>query len=214
LTTSAATHPSTLCLEGCNTPDDCGAGNTCNVLLDTAGARVFIGPFSGYCIGTCASDADCIASETCSDVLDPIGVLTAHCVPRCTGVGEIGAASGGCTDDEVCLAAHAGATYGRCELADRFCGAVGTLGLPAASTDCATGWVCDELLASVDLQPEVLGDGHCVRACGSDLDCFTGTTCVTSGPLAGLCRQRCTVDADCAARTTCDETLGLCIEAS
>jgi hypothetical protein len=209
LPTSATSHPSALCLLGCDVAADCAAGNTC--VLFGPGLR--IGTHAGYCLGVCDTDDQCAASETCTDGVGAAGAPTpGQCRPRCTGVGLVGAASGGCAATELCLADHAGATYGWCEPADRFCGDPDRRSLPAASTDCAMGWVCDELLAGVPLAHDVVGDGHCTPACATDADC-AGTTCVTTGALAGLCRGACTSDADCTAPNVCDTSLGWCVEA-
>lgn len=216
LTTSDASHPTSICLMGCTTSAECGPGNACSLLHDATGAAVSIGPFAGYCVGVCASDDECIASEACTDTTttDATGAtvtVPGRCVPRCTGLGGVGAASGGCASTEQCVADHAGAAYGHCAPADDFCGAGGTVGLAAASSDCATGWVCDELLAGIPGEQELFGDGHCTPACTSDGDCTAlGRTCVTSGTYAGLCRHACSAPGDCAATETC--STGWCVE--
>lgn len=216
LTTNASEHPQSLCLLGCNTAADCGAGNSCNTLwADAAMTMPFpIGPFTGYCIGFCDSDEQCIATEACTDTTTADGTrVPGQCVPRCTGVGAVGAASGGCMATEMCFADHAGASYGHCAPVDHFCGIPDTRSPAAADPECAVGWVCDELLAGVAAQHERVGDGHCTPACATDAECPSGT-CVTTGPLAGLCRHACATDADCAAPTVCDATAGWCVEAA
>ncbi len=214
LTSSESMQTSNLCLLGCNHATDCGSGNSCHILwTDPAHTVPFtIGTFTGYCAGTCLADDECIATETCTDTTSGTTVNPGRCVPRCTGVGAIGAASGGCTATEVCIADHAGATYGSCEAVDRFCGEPDLRSLPAASIDCATGWVCDELLAGVTGMHETLGDGHCTPACTGDADCTGRGSCVTSGLFAGLCRTACTSDAACTAPQVCDVAQGWCVE--
>ena len=204
---------STLCLAGCSSAAACAPGNACQ--LFPGGAA--IGPFRGYCLATCRADTDCRASETCTDTLDAMGASVAGtCVPRCTSVGGIGAASGGCASSEWCIADHAGATYGRCLTTDSFCGTVGTMSLSAASTECPIGQVCDETLATPHdaigaVARETFGDGHCAPACTVG-GCTGGATCVTSGPLRGLCRMPCTTPTGCPIDQTCDTTLGECVE--
>lgn len=202
----------TLCLAGCNVAADCGAGNSCVPLGGT------VGTFTGYCLGACADDDECAASETCTNTVDAAGApQDGACVPRCTAPGEVGAASGGCADDEFCASDHDGATYGFCRGVDQLCGANNTINLAAASDACATGWVCDELLATGGgpgfRGRDVVGDGHCARACAVDGDCAAGTTCVTSGAYAGLCRQVCDAGAACPTGQLCDTGEGRCVEA-
>jgi hypothetical protein len=203
----------TLCLAGCNTVADCAPGNACEPLGGT------IGTFTGFCIGACADDSDCAASETCTDTIDAAGApRDGGCVPRCTAVGAIGAASGGCAADEFCVADHTGAAYGFCRAVDQLCGANNAIDLAAASAECATGWVCDELLASGGGpgfgNRDVVGDGHCTPACAIDADCTAaGTTCVTSGAYAGLCRQSCDAATACPMGQTCDTGEARCVEA-
>jgi hypothetical protein len=192
-----------VCLRGCTMAAGCGAGNVCSSLGTT------VGTFTGYCIGTCAADTDCIATETCD--------AGGRCVPRCSVPGGVGAAAG-CAATDFCMIDHAGATYGFCIALDGFCGAADTASLPAASTECATGYVCDELLASgggpAYAGRDVFGDGHCVRACMTNADCTTPmTTCVTSGPYAGLCRrQGCSASVACPTGQTCDVARAVCTE--
>jgi hypothetical protein len=199
-----------LCLRACNTRADCGPGNACQQLGTT------VGGFTGYCLGTCAMDTDCAANETCTDTTGAGGPVAGRCVPRCTGVGLVGAASGGCTATQYCRIDHAGATYGSCVDADAFCGAVNTMALPAADpTECATGYVCDETLATPHLATgaatrEQFGDGHCAPTCTT---CTGGQTCVSSGPLAGLCRRACSAASpSCPTDQTCNTALGYCVE--
>lgn len=215
LSVNQTSHPQTLCLQGCAASSDCGAGNVCTPF----GGGFAIGAFTGYCLGICHADDECIGSEACTDgtTVDATGATVAtpgQCVPRCTGVGEVGAASGGCDATEMCVADHAGAAYGHCAPADHFCGEPDTRSLPAADPECATGWVCDELLAGLPAQHELVADGHCTPACASDADCTGATTCVLAGALAGLCRDACTSDTDCTAPRVCDTTLGACVEAA
>lgn len=221
LAANSTPRAQSLCLLGCNGAADCGAGNACSRLwLDAAHTMPFsIGAFTGYCIGTCASDDECAATEVCSDVtrVDAAGLPTVapgRCVPRCTSVGGVGAASGGCAATEMCSPDHAGAAYGHCAPVDHFCGSADMRSLAASDPECATGWVCDELLAGVAGQHESIGDGHCAPACVSDGDCTGRGTCVTTGPLAGLCRVACTSAADCSAPSVCDTALGWCVEAA
>ncbi|MFO0682736.1 MAG: MopE-related protein [Sandaracinus sp.] len=195
----------TVCLRGCNTVADCGAGNVC------APVGAAIGGYTGYCIGVCNTDTDCAATETCNDAN--------RCVPRCTVPGGIGVAAGCASDTEFCRVDHAGATYGFCEQVDRFCGAANSTNLPAASSECATGYVCDEMLAGGSGPAfggrEVFGDGHCTRACTTNADCTAiGTRCVTNGPYLGLCRRiGCTMATDCASGQSCDTARAVCVEA-
>lgn len=194
-----------LCVRGCNTPDDCGGGNACQLLSAT------IGTWAGFCYGLCDDDSECMATETCSSSLDALGAPVAgRCVPRCTSVFGIGAASGGCADHEACMPDHDGATYGLCVRADRFCGAADAPRLPSASAECAAGWVCDELLAS----GREGGDGHCVPACTTDVECEAspGAHCVLAGPYAGLCRVACIADEGCPVGQACDAPAGECVE--
>jgi hypothetical protein len=203
----------TICLAGCNTVADCSPGNACQML----GAAV--GGFMGYCLGACEDDSECAATETCTDTVDAMGaVVGGACVPRCTAPGEVGAASGGCATDEFCARDHDGAAYGYCRIANQFCGAGNTVNLAAASDDCSSGAVCDELLAMGGGPGfggrDVVGDGHCVSACVVDADCTTaGTTCVTSGAYAGLCRQACDGSVPCPTGQICDVGEGRCVEA-
>ena len=201
-----------LCLKGCISRGDCAPGNVCRQL------GLSIGPYTGYCIGVCNLDSECAPSETCTDTTDATGAVVAgRCVPRCTAAGLVGAASGGCTAQEFCRADHAGATYGSCVALDPFCGAANTLDLPAASTDCATGYVCDETLATPHtpigaVAAETFGDGHCTRSCAAS-PCTGGLSCVPSGALAGLCRLPCTAASPtCPTDQTCNTTLGYCTE--
>jgi hypothetical protein len=195
----------TVCVRGCTTADDCGAGNACLRFLST------IGSWEGYCYGLCNDDTECLATETCDDAMDASGAPTpGHCVPRCTGVGSVGPESGGCADDEACVLDHEDAAYGFCRRADTFCGAVDAAQLPATSSECPTGWVCDELLAGGTSG----GDGHCAPACTDNADCpiAIGARCVTAGPYAGLCRAACTSDDDCLGGEICDPSAGYCVE--
>lgn len=202
-----------LCLRGCISRGDCGPGNACRSF-----GGVSVGPFTGYCIGVCDADTDCAANETCTDTVDTTGSpVSGRCVPRCTSVGGVGAASGGCATDQFCRADHAGATYGSCVTVDPFCGAANSVDLPAATTDCATGYVCDETLATPHtpigaVDAEIFGDGHCVTAC-TGTSCTGGLTCVTTGVLAGLCRQACSAGSPtCPIDQACNTTLGFCTE--
>lgn len=213
LVSGAGAHPQSICILGCHTSADCGAGSACSLF----GGGATIGGLEGFCVGRCSADDACIAGETCTDGMrvDASGATVAtpgQCVPRCSGVGAVGPASGGCARDEVCLADHPGASYGFCEPADRFCGATDARSLPAASTECATGWVCDETLAGRAGRHDDVADGHCTPACASDADCAGRGACVTTGSLAGLCRTACASDGDCAAPSVCDGTIGWCVE--
>jgi hypothetical protein len=139
-------------------------------------------------------------------------------VPRCNVPGGVGTAAG-CGATQFCEADHAGATYGFCAPLDGFCGALDTTNLPSASSECATGYVCDELLATGGGATyggrDVFGDGHCVRACMTSADCTaSGTTCVTSGVYAGLCRrQGCSATIACPTGQVCDTARAVCVEA-
>jgi hypothetical protein len=212
LTASVTAFPTSICLMGCTSANDCGAGNICNIIHDNGGNVVMIGTYSGYCIGGCESDDQCIAAEACTDTMNGDGTTNpGRCVPRCTGVGLVGAASGGCADTEFCAIDHTGASYGHCSSLDQFCGVGGTHGLAAASTECPTGYVCDELLAGVSGAADAFGDGHCAHACTAPADCTAaGTTCVTTGIFTGLCRHACTTATDCAASQMCN--MGWCVD--
>ena len=198
-----APHPNSLCLLGCDTATDCGAGNVCNLF---AGGRM-IGTHHGYCIGGCATDDQCnnsaTLSETCTDytTTDPMGATTSHngrCVHRCGGtgapvvVGAVGHSTGtaaaylDCLTTEWCQTDHVGANYGHCSPLNGFCGPGDTRSLPAQQADCATGLVCDETLATPHGAPtptapagpvshEDFGDGHCVARCATAADCTGGT---------------------------------------
>jgi hypothetical protein len=109
LNVNGTSHSQALCLQGCTTANDCGAGNVCAGLMDAAGNPGMIGPFGGYCIGVCDSDSACIASESCTDynTIDATsGAVTANngrCVPRCTDVGSVGTGgANSCATDEWC----------------------------------------------------------------------------------------------------------------
>lgn len=233
--------PQTLCIKGCNTVADCGPGNTCSPLNNT------VNGFTGICIGVCQTDDECAATETCSDTTttNAAGATVTNpgqCVPRCGGTGAaiavnavgtipadmtIPAGSGNCHVDEWCQPDHTGATYGQCQARADFCDESNTMNLPAASTECATGDVCDETLATPHAMPgmtggtvdgEFAGDGHCTPTCASDADCTSfpaGSTCVTdaASPLHGLCRVPCAAAADpCPADQVCNPTFGRCVE--
>jgi hypothetical protein len=228
----SATNDQTLCLRGCNTAADCGAGNTCNAL--TGGMS--IGTWHGYCIGVCQDDSECSADEVCTNYTDTTGANQAgRCVPRCDHIGAIGAAAGTgsahtCMATEWCQPAHtsgtppmATTTYGRCAPINGFCGDANSNPAPAAApTECPTGYVCDETLAGLygdgtaanPAQRDTFGDGHCVTACATNADCtVSGTECVTTGALQGLCRQPCSAaSTTCPTHQTCSTTLGYCIE--
>ncbi|MFO0682600.1 MAG: hypothetical protein U0234_11140 [Sandaracinus sp.] len=238
---SDTSHPQTLCIKGCNTVADCGPGNTCSPLSGT------VNGFTGICLGVCQTDDECAATETCSDTTttNAMGQTVTNpgqCVPRCGGTGaaiavgavgtipvgmDVPAGSGNCNADEWCQPDHMGATYGQCSARQGFCGESDTMNLPAASTECATGDVCDETLATPHAMPgmsggmvdgEFAGDGHCTPACASDADCSSfpaGSTCVTdaASPLHGLCRVPCAGAGDtCPADQVCNPTLGRCVE--
>lgn len=274
LSTSQAAHPTTICIMGCTTSSQCGAGSVCNTLWqDAAMTMPFpIGPFTGYCIGQCGRDEECNNSgtiqEACTDynTVDAMtGAVTSNpgrCVNRCTALHAVGTAttatpgqclttefcqpdvtnSNGhpCANDADCTTAaygmciygtcHSSApTFGECQTLGAFCGPVDTHSLAASQPDCASTQVCDETAATTHNQMthavsrEQFGDGHCVNPCTTDAACITdgyptGSVCVTTGPLLGLCRVPCTstttADAgmECPVDQVCDPALMFCVE--
>jgi len=279
LSANATAHPTTLCIMGCTTSADCGAGGSCNTLwADAAHTMVFpIGSFTGYCVGQCGADEECNNSgailEGCTDqnTIDATtGAVTSNpgrCVPRCTHLNQVGTATGTtapageCLTTEYCapdatntnnhacttatdcngmgaynqcifgVCRSAAPTFGQCQVLGAFCGTPATRSLPAVQNDCASGpagmeQVCDETLstphnATGGLAREFAGDGHCVNPCATTADCSaypTGSVCVTTGPLAGLCRVPCTSTAsadagmECPTDQVCDPALMFCVE--
>lgn len=195
----------TLCIQGCGAVADCGGGNVCSPLSTS------VGGFTGICLGVCADDTECAPSETCSNA--------GRCVPRCNVPNGIGPAAGCLDAGSFCRPDHAGASYGFCTELEAFCGALDATNVPAANASCATGYVCDELLATGGGPAygthDVFGDGHCTRACTTNGDCTGGTTCVTSGPYAGLCRrQGCSAAVACPSGQVCDTPRAVCVEAA
>jgi hypothetical protein len=231
---NATMHARNLCIQGCRSASDCGSG-VC-VPLTSA-----VGGYTGYCTGVCQTDDQCIASETCTDstTTDPMtGSTTSNpgrCVHRCgdggapIAVGQTGASTttralGDCLTSEFCEPDHPGASYGFCVAVNHLCGASNTNSLPATATDCPTGSVCDETLATPHDPPsptnpnagiavENFGDGHCIATCDAT-SCTAPATCIATGTLGGLCRRPCTRDAigTCPIDQHCDTTLGFCVE--
>lgn len=200
---------STICIAGCNGPEDCGAGHACSALFAPMGG------FSGYCIDVCADDSECVATDTCTSSVDAAGsLIPGRCERACTLIGERGVLAG-CAETEHCttrVAAH----RGWCEPLGGFCD-LDDATISAASSDCGAGQLCDELLATGGGAGfegrDVVGDGHCVDPCITDTDCTAPMTCITLGPLAGLCRRPCADAAGCTSTNEqCDTSLGVCIE--
>lgn len=196
----------TFCVLGCHDASDCAPGLACVAF----GAS--IGGFSGMCVGACTQHADCRASEICAPdaPLDPPwhADRSPRCVPSCSPVDARGVAAG-CADGEFCRAVEAG--LGRCAPLGGFCD-LATPSLDAHSDACGSGQICDALLAGP--VGRSVADGHCVDPCTSDAECATlpSFVCVTSGPLAGLCRAPCSASGACNPGQTCDATLGYCVE--
>ncbi len=242
LPTNGTAHPTTLCIFGCNTSTDCGPGGVCNILWqDAAHTMPFpIGGHMGYCIAQCASDDQCIPSEACTDTttMDAMGNPVSNpgrCVPKCTHLRMVGTATGTTAPAGECLtsqwcepdASSSASSFGQCRPLGAFCGATNTRSLPAVQMDCATAQVCDETLSTPRnstgaIRREFAGDGHCVNPCTTTADCSaypSGSVCITTGVLTGLCRRPCTggtagTDAgmECPADQTCDTALHFCVE--
>jgi hypothetical protein len=206
LSTTASSRRQSICILGCDTSADCPSGNNCIV----PGPN--IGRFSGYCIDACSRDGDCRSSDVCQTRAGvPSKSPLAHrCTPRCSVMGGIGP-SAGCAAGEACVVAGASSTGLACAPIDSFCGAADAFRVAAASDQCATGYVCDELV--IGGAHAVVADGRCVQACLNDAVCAAGTRCVTSGNYAGLCRAHCGVDSDCPSGEVCDRGQGWCVEA-
>lgn len=178
----------------------------------------------GTATGTTAPAGECLTSEWCAP--DATNTNGHECTTDtdCNGMGSYNMCIFGvCRSDAP--------SFGQCQPLGAFCGTAGTRSLAAAAADCASGptgmeQVCDETLATPHnatggLRREVFGDGHCVDACTADADCSaypTGSVCVTTGPLQGLCRVPCTSTAtsdagmECPTDQQCDATLGYCVE--
>lgn len=213
-----------LCIDGCNTADDCNPGNACIPLLDASGAPQTIGSFSGYCLGICdtvdsgtlTGEPDtlfgCRADEQCDmpdpDVddgdpateedYDPDGTCRASCNPAAT--------PSDCEADEICEAVS-GTTYGFCRTLSTFC-------FQPGAEDCYDGQICNNVVGASTF-------GRCVAPCATAADCTVGTatTCVDdTGPedLRGLCVETCTSPTTCGAGRTCripaGMTMGYCVE--
>jgi hypothetical protein len=194
LPTSNTMHPSALCLQGCNSATECGAGNICNTLLDTAGNVITIGTWTGYCIGVCTTDDECLAAESCTDyntVDATSGAVTGHagrCVPRCGGTGApIGIGDVGLST-----------------------------GTTAAAGDCLTTEYCAPD-GSLSNNHACSGDADCTGM-GAYTMCLYGT-CHSAAPSFGQCqvlgafcgqadtRSLPAHQGDCAVTQVCDETL-------
>jgi hypothetical protein len=197
LTVNGTAHSTNLCLTGCNSALDCGAGNICNILMDGTGAVFTIAgggrSYTGYCIGGCQTDDQCNANEACTDY-NTIDAMTGmvvpnggRCVPRCGGT-----ASGAIAVGAVGTSTGTTASPGNC-LPTEWCSpdASNTNGHTCASaTDCAAPY------------------GMCLfGVCRSSAPTFG-----FCAPLGAFCGDANTNHlqphtGDCAATQICDETL-------
>ncbi|MDQ3032313.1 MAG: hypothetical protein M3Y87_07860 [Myxococcota bacterium] len=197
-----------LCIEGCNTAEECNPGNACVPLGMT------IGTFSGYCFGLCdtvdsgaatgmadqlfgcRADEQCDMAEPDADDMDPDGTCRPSCDPL--------AVPSTCETDEICEAVT-GATYGFCRPQGNPC---------FDSTGCSAGQICDNVVGAPQF-------GTCVDPCVlAATDCTApATICVdATGPmdLQGLCVQSCTSPTTCGEGRVCripaGMTEGYCVE--
>lgn len=171
-----------ICIQGCNSANDCNPGNACLPFDEPIGA------FSGYCLGICdviADDPDgsgpltaaddenwpCRSTEVCDQPVasaeepDPNG----SCRPTCTLPADCDEARG-----EECEMVE-GASYGFCRVPDQVCSFEG------GDSDCSLEQVCDLVAYDGDF-------GLCVDRCVDGTDCDAGDECQVD---RGVCRTPC-----------------------
>jgi hypothetical protein len=178
-----------ICVQGCNTANDCNPGNACLPLGMTAGL------YSGYCLGICditMSDPmdeiwNCRSGEACD--MNPVTATnpdpTGTCRVPCTMDSQCDMGLG-----EVCEPESAPGAIRFCRVPDQVCGT------DALDADCYLGQACDLLAYEGNL-------GLCVDRCTVDSECSAITAGDVCDEPRGLCRTPCTTAAPC---TTMGET--------
>lgn len=184
-----------ICIQGCNSVNDCNPGNACLPLGASAGR------FTGYCLGICdieLNDPDGTGPLTMAD--DELWPCqgTQRCDVDPASLEEPdpqGTCSDFCMDDTMCDAGLEercdmvdGATYGFCRVPDQVCTAAG---------GCSLDQVCDLVRFEGNL-------GLCVDACTDDTDCDAGDECQTAN---GWCRTPCDSGNPCDAEFSCIDSL-------
>ncbi len=194
-------NDSAICIQGCNTSNDCLPGNSCNRLIDEDGTPRTAGSFSGFCFGTCDTVnsgminglpdqlSDCRSGEACDMPPEVAGTdPNGTCRPTCNPSGP-----NPCRSGETCVGVS-GRSYGFCRKLDDFC-------VRDGAQDCYAGRICDNATGTSTL-------GRCVTPCTSSAQCTTGVCVTTAGHrLRGLCAEPCT-SASCGTGRVCEFTAG------
>jgi hypothetical protein len=182
--------------EPCQRGDECASGLCATpegLLEGDADASA-----AGQCSARCSTAWDCAATQVCravdrTTVESTAGTLNVR-HPLCWPANDFQPCSEGAA---ACTASQCNATLDVCETP------AGTVGQRCATAaDCAAGLRCDS-------------DGVCVReGCTprmSGLGCGLGETCVSTGPITGVCRPACSAAGPCtnvAPGLTCQDTDG------
>lgn len=225
------------CIGVCGADDECLAAESCTD-YNTVDAAGTVTSNPGRCEPRCTTvgmrgtgaTGDCAVDEWCSPDATNTNGHACSSAADCTMAPYTMCSYGVCRSSAP--------TFGQCSPLGAFCGASNTNSLPAIQTDCAMGQVCDETLATPHdtmgaVDREFAGDGHCVDPCTDDASCTaagypTGSVCVMTGVLTGLCRVPCTMasapdagaagsDAgprECPADQVCDTALHFCVESA
>ncbi|RZO48086.1 MAG: hypothetical protein EVA89_38105 [Sandaracinaceae bacterium] len=130
------------CLDTCDGPADCFAGQACSPLLADG---------SSVCFGICRNDGECQAEERCriGGFQDPeAGTCQPYCDPSGTDPMAIT-----CESDEICVEPE-GSTTGFCRPLNQLC---------TEDADCNGNQAC-EVLGNDFF-------GRCIDGCTTDLDC-------------------------------------------
>jgi len=114
------------CVKGCDSVDDCPAGNRCALFGDP------VGGFAGACFGDCIEDADCHTNERCATGGAVRGMCAPFCIPA-DGAPDVDATI--CAADELCDPVP-GWGYGLCTRLNQLC---------FDDTQCVGGQTCMHL---------------------------------------------------------------------